>query len=81
MDMVMDAVGLPLEAAKGLAIDLAPRAPERGAKASGHAYGAPAHAAGGLGRETYASFLLLAVTGFTLAGYLLIALALVGAVK
>jgi hypothetical protein len=35
----------------------------------------------GLGRETYASFLLLAVTGFTLAGYVLIALLLVGAVR
>lgn len=65
MDMVMDAVALPLEAPSRTA-DRSERAPR---------------AAQGLGRETYASFLLLAVTGCTLAGYLLIALVLVGAVK
>lgn len=35
----------------------------------------------GLGRETYASFLLLAITGFTLAGYLGLALFFAGALK
>ncbi|HLI58015.1 MAG TPA: hypothetical protein VKY26_13405 [Actinomycetota bacterium] len=69
MDVVMDAVALPLETPKSRTLDRKER-PSRAA-----------HAAQGLGRETYASFLLLAVTGFTLAGYLLIALLVVGAVK
>lgn len=73
MDVVMDAVALPLEAPKSRAVDRNDRPPRAG--------GAAHAAAGGLGRETYASFLLLAVTGFTLAGYLLIALLVVGAVK
>lgn len=34
-----------------------------------------------LNRETYASFLLLAVTGFTVAGYVGLILLLVGVVK
>lgn len=35
----------------------------------------------GLGRETCASFLLLAITGFTLAGYIGLALFFVGALR
>ncbi|MGH2719916.1 MAG: hypothetical protein ACRDJU_15255 [Actinomycetota bacterium] len=70
MDVVMDAVALPMEGPKSRPADRSDRARR-----------APARAADGLGRETYASFLLLAVTGFTLAGYLLIALVVVGAVK
>jgi hypothetical protein len=35
----------------------------------------------GLGRETYATFLLLAITGFTLAGYVGLALLFVGVVR
>lgn len=34
-----------------------------------------------LGKETYASFLLLAITAFTLAGYVGLALLLVGVVR
>jgi hypothetical protein len=35
----------------------------------------------GLARETYATFLLLAVAGFTLAGYVALALLFVGVVR
>ena len=35
----------------------------------------------GLGRETYATFLLLAIAGFTLAGYVGLALLFVGVVR
>jgi hypothetical protein len=35
----------------------------------------------GLGRETYATFLLLAIAGFTLAGYVGLALFFVGVVR
>ncbi len=35
----------------------------------------------GLGSETYASFLLLAIAGFTLAGYLGLALFFLGALR
>ncbi|HYR61785.1 MAG TPA: hypothetical protein VET24_04020 [Actinomycetota bacterium] len=38
------------------------------------------HAAN-LGRETYATFLLLAIAGFTLAGYVGLALLFVGALR
>ena len=42
----------------------------------------PAEGSGaGLGKETYASFLLLAIAGFTLAGYLGLALFFVGALR
>lgn len=37
--------------------------------------------AAGLGKETCASFLLLAITGFTLAGYIGLALFFVGALR
>lgn len=38
-------------------------------------------AAGGLGRETYATFLLIAIAGFIIAGYLGLALFFIGAVR
>ena len=45
------------------------------------AFDVPEAPSPGLGRETYATFLLLAIAGFTLAGYVGLALFFVGVVR
>jgi hypothetical protein len=51
------------------------------APGSGLAFEKRELASSGLGRETYATFLLLAVAGFIIAGYLGLALFFVGALR
>jgi hypothetical protein len=51
------------------------------APGSGLAFEKRELAGAGLGRETYASFLLLAVAGFIIAGYLGLALFFIGALR
>jgi hypothetical protein len=62
-----------------MAMDMAVDMPERPAAGLGFEIGELPGA--GLGRETYATFLLLAVAGFIIAGYVGLALFFVGALR
>ena len=64
--------------AMDMAMDMAMKLPE--APAAGRGF-EMREAAGALGRETYATFLLLAVAGFIIAGYVGLALFFVGALR
>ncbi len=61
-----------------MAMDMAMKLPE--APAAGRGF-EMREVAGTLGRETYATFLLLAVAGFIIAGYVGLALFFVGALR
>jgi hypothetical protein len=75
-------LGMPIGRPTDLAMDrlMDPAEAPKGGLGLG-ALEAPDRTRVGLGREAYASFLLLAVTGFTIAGYIGLILLLVGAVK
>ena len=62
-----------------MAMDMAMKLPE--VPAAGRGFEMREVAAGALGRETYATFLLLAVAGFIIAGYVGLALFFVGALR
>ena len=62
-----------------MAMDMAVEIPER--PAAGLGFEIRELPGAGLGRETYATFLLLAVAGFIIAGYVGLALFFVGAVR
>jgi hypothetical protein len=61
-----------------MAMDMAMKLPE--APAAGRGF-EMREVGGALGRETYATFLLLAVAGFIIAGYVGLALFFVGALR
>jgi hypothetical protein len=62
-----------------MAMDMAVEMPER--PAAGLGFEIRELPGAGLGRETYATFLLLAVAGFIIAGYVGLALFFVGALR
>jgi hypothetical protein len=62
-----------------MAMDMAVEIPER--PAAGLGFEIRELPGAGLGRETYATFLLLAVAGFIIAGYVGLALFFVGALR
>ena len=64
--------------AMDMAMDMAMKLPE--APAAGRGFEVR-EVGGALGRETYATFLLLAVAGFIIAGYVGLALFFVGALR
>jgi hypothetical protein len=64
--------------AMDMAMDMAMKLPE--APAAGRGF-EMREVGGALGRETYATFLLLAVAGFIIAGYVGLALFFVGALR
>jgi hypothetical protein len=65
--------------AMDMAMEMAVEVPER--PAAGLGFEIRELPGAGLGRETYATFLLLAVAGFIIAGYVGLALFFVGALR